>query len=180
MRRLQRIGGWLLAATLATATAGTAASAADAGKPHALERPASHEAVLQASARQHLVVVALFTLPGCPFCESIRRDQLHHLAREQSERGLRVVEYDLTDRKPFAGASKHADPAARPAPAAAAPASPAALAAALGVRLAPTVVFLGPAGGELAERLVGYTSPDFYGAYLEQRIAQARARLAAR
>ena len=46
------------------------------------------------------------------------------------------------------------------------------------VRLAPTVLFIGPQG-ELAERLVGYGSPDFFGAYLEQRISQSRAALAA-
>jgi hypothetical protein len=40
--------------------------------------------------------------------------------------------------------------------------------------MAPTVLFMGPEG-EIAERLVGYGSPDFYGAYLEQRIAQAHA-----
>ena len=95
---------------------------------------------------------------------------MRHLAREQVDRRLRLVEYDLSDRKPFSGSGAHAD----------SPASPAALAAALGIRLAPTVVFLGPDGSELAERLVGYSSPDFYGAYLEQRIEQARSRLAGR
>lgn len=179
MRGLQLIGACLLAATLASTTAGTPANAANAaGTPHALERPTSHEALLRASARRNLVVVALFTLPGCPFCEAIRGDQLRHLAREQVERGLLVVEYGLNDRTPFAGPRTHSDPAAA-APARSA-ASPAALAAALGIRLAPTVVFLGPDGGELAERLVGYSSPDFYGAYLEQRIEQARMRLAGR
>lgn len=141
-----------------------------AGPAHALERPASHEALLQASARDGLVLVVLFTLPGCPFCEAIRRDQLRHVAREQAERGLRLVEYDMTDPKRFAD----------PAPRAGGPASPAALATSLGVRYAPTVVFLGPDGSELAERLVGYSSPDFYGAYLEQRIEQARARIGTR
>lgn len=175
MTGLRRIGACLLAATLASMTAGAPASAA--GATHALERPASHDALLQASARQGFVVVALFTLPGCPFCETIRREQLHHLAREQADRGVRVVEYGLTDHKPFAGPGPSADP---PAAQSASHATPAALAAALGIRLAPTVVFLGPDGSELAERLVGYQSSDFYGAYLDQRIAQARSRLAER
>ena len=38
----------------------------------------------------------------------------------------------------------------------------------------PTVLFLGPAGQDLAERLVGLASTDFYGAYLDERLAQAR------
>jgi hypothetical protein len=57
------------------------------------------------------------------------------------------------------------------------PLTPAALAASLGIRFAPTVAFFGPRG-ELAQRLVGYQSADFYGAYLEERIATARATLA--
>jgi hypothetical protein len=43
--------------------------------------------------------------------------------------------------------------------------------------VSPTVVFLGPRG-ELAERLVGYPSADFYNAYLDDRIARARAAIA--
>jgi hypothetical protein len=38
----------------------------------------------------------------------------------------------------------------------------------------PTVLFLGPQGQELAERLAGAGIPDFYGAYLEQRLDTAR------
>ena len=158
------------AALLSLALLSAAPIAADAAGRNGLERPASHEAVLREAARDRTVVVALFSLPGCPFCEAIRRDQLRHLAREQAAQRVRVVEYDLTDRRPFGG------PAARTP----APDSPAALAASLDVRLAPTGAFIGPDGREIAERLVGYSSPDFYGAYLEQRIAQAHERLGAR
>ena len=38
----------------------------------------------------------------------------------------------------------------------------------------PTVLFLGSQGQELAERLVGIAVPDFYGAYLDQRLVTAR------
>jgi thioredoxin-related protein len=158
------------AALLSLALLSAAPIAADGAGRNGLERPASHEAVLREAARDRTVVVALFSLPGCPFCEAIRRDQLRHLAREQAAQRVRVVEYDLTDRRPFAGTAARSP----------APVSPAALAASLDVRLAPTVAFIGPDGKEIAERLVGYSSPDFYGAYLEQRIAQARERLGAR
>ena len=156
-------------ALLVLARACTTTGARAASEHPGLERPASHEALLRDSARDHVVVVALFSLPGCPFCEAIRRDQLRPLAREQASRQLRVVEYDLTDRTPFGPSGTIP----------AAPQSPAALAAALDIRLAPTVVFLAPDGSELAERLIGYPSPDFYGAYLEQRLEQAHARLGA-
>jgi thioredoxin-related protein len=40
--------------------------------------------------------------------------------------------------------------------------------------LTPTVVFLDAEGKEVAERLLGYNNPDFYGAYLEDAIATAQ------
>jgi thioredoxin-related protein len=46
-----------------------------------------------------------------------------------------------------------------------------------GVKLAPTVLFLDPKGTEIAERLVGGMLPDFYGAYLDERLLSARAAL---
>ncbi len=39
--------------------------------------------------------------------------------------------------------------------------------------LTPTLVFLNARGDEVAERLLGYNSPDFYGAYLENSIEAA-------
>jgi hypothetical protein len=38
----------------------------------------------------------------------------------------------------------------------------------------PTVLFLGPQGQALAEPLVGAAIPDFYGAYLDERLVLAR------
>lgn len=170
-----------LPASVAWASPGLAASG-----EQALERPRSHQAVLRQSARERTVVVVLFSLPGCAFCQAVRAEQLIHLAREQAGRGVRVVEYELGDHSAFSVtepgvADRLAAPASRrnmPLPQVSSrAASPAALAAALRVRVAPTVLFLGADGEELAERLVGYSSPDFYGAYLDQRIMQARQRL---
>jgi hypothetical protein len=44
-----------------------------------------------------------------------------------------------------------------------------------GVRVAPTVLFFGAGGVEVAERLRGASIPDYYGAYLDQRLSVARA-----
>ena len=55
--------------------------------------------------------------------------------------------------------------------------TPAEQARAWKARFAPTVMFFGPQGQELAERLVGVAVPDFYGEYLDARLATARARL---
>jgi hypothetical protein len=48
------------------------------------------------------------------------------------------------------------------------------LIAELKVTIAPTLVFYGRYGAEVAERLVGIGSNDFYGAYLDQRVEAAR------
>ena len=45
-------------------------------------------------------------------------------------------------------------------------------------RFTPTVLFLGAQGQEMAERLVGIAVPDFYGAYLEDRLVASRKLLA--
>jgi hypothetical protein len=43
----------------------------------------------------------------------------------------------------------------------------------LRVRVAPTVLFLGHRGVEVAERLVGIANADFYGAYLGEQVEVA-------
>ncbi|MDT3677415.1 MAG: thioredoxin fold domain-containing protein [Burkholderiaceae bacterium] len=109
------------------------------------------------------VVVALFSVPGCPYCEVVRDNYLRHL--EGAVRGVRVAEYGIADQRSFKRTGSGD-----------APRSPAALAKSLGIRFSPTVAFLGDDNHELAERLVGYSSPDFYGAYLDVGIVRALAR----
>ena len=41
------------------------------------------------------------------------------------------------------------------------------------VRITPTLLFLNSEGEEIAERILGYSTPDFYGTYLDQAIAKA-------
>ena len=115
-------------------------------------------------------LVVMFSLRGCPWCDALRREHFAALMAAQERLGVFAIEIDLTDPRPFNPApdsgrtqSVRAD-------------NPRELGQLHRVRLAPTVLFLGP-DGEVAERLVGYGSPDFFGAYLEQRITQARAAL---
>ena len=51
------------------------------------------------------------------------------------------------------------------------------LASRYGVQMVPTLVFVDARGQELTERLVGLTTLDFYGGYLEQRIDSAVGRV---
>ena len=144
-----------------------------------LPRPDSLQALHAQSAAERRPVVALFSTAGCGWCEALRSEQLQHLARDARRRGVLVVEFDLADRRAFSGAGTGIAGKGLPAPAWPTAGSPAELARLLGVRVAPTLVFLGPSG-EAAAPLVGYTSPDFYGAYLDERIEQARTAVEAR
>jgi len=119
-------------------------------------------------------IVVLFSAPGCPFCHALRTEHLSDLEQRQHAAGVLYLELDLADRRPFENS-----PGTPVPPLLAEPANGRDLARRLGVRFAPTVVFLGPEG-EVAERLVGYGMRDFYAAYLDQRISEARSRLARR
>lgn len=166
----------LLRAGIAVAACGLLPPAL-AGDAHAapLERPRDLRELLRRSRDTARPIVALFSTAGCGWCEAIRREQLASLAREQATRGVLVAEFDLLDDRAFDGVDASASAVEGRSPADAR--SPAALARALGVRIAPTLVFLGP-DGELAERLVGYATPDFFSAYLDERIGRARLGLA--
>ena len=46
-----------------------------------------------------------------------------------------------------------------------------------GIKVAPTVLFFGQNGIELADRLSGAYIPDFYGTYLDERIQRANSQI---
>jgi len=127
-------------------------------KESTLPIPDSLPDVATAAARQAEPLILLISLPGCPYCELVRRN---YLLAAQAE-GLPVWQINMKDKQrplvDFDGNSSHAvEQITR-----------------WKVRLAPTVLFLSPRGQELAARLVGIASVDFYGAYLDERIATAR------
>lgn len=151
MSTLRRRELLLAGLVLPMATAGRAAEL-----PVALDLPQSLAAALQ----QGQALVVMVSLDGCPYCRVVRD---HYLAPMQAQ-GLAVVQVDMRSRrhlKDFDGQTVVHDEFVR----------------ARRIGMAPTVLFFGPRGEEVAERLVGGSLPDFYGAYLDQRLAQARARL---
>ena len=112
------------------------------------------------AAAKHQPVVVMFSLPGCTYCERLRKSTYQWLVKDGYV--VRQVEMQSSDRllgfdgKPTTGK---------------------ALARHYGVKLAPTVLFLGPGGREVAERLEGAGQPDFYGAFVDRSLAQARKHL---
>ncbi len=128
----------------------------------ALPTPTSLRGAAQAAAARGEPLVVMTTLAGCPYCEIVRN---HYLLPMRREGKVHAVQLDVRDRsgnlQGFDGQMT----------------TPADQARAWKARFTPTVMFYGPDGRELAERLVGIAVPDFYGEYLEARLAEARTML---
>ena len=127
-----------------------------------LPTPSSLRGAASAAAARGQPLVVMITLAGCPYCEIVRK---HYLLPMRREGLVHAVQLDVLDRtgnlQGFDGQMT----------------TPAALATAWKARFTPTVLFFGPDGRELAERLVGVAVPDFYGEYLEARLSEARSKL---
>lgn len=147
---------WLLAAAgLGLAALQRPAQAATLPPAHNLK-----EELAAALARREPLVV-MVSLEGCPFCKVARNN---YLAPMHEQEGLHVAQVDMGSRDrlvDFRGqTTTHGE-----------------LVKLWKIRIAPTVLFFGRNGAEVAERLVGGYIPDFYGAYLDQRLETARASL---
>ncbi len=121
----------------------------------------SLQAELAAALRAGKPLVVLASLDGCPFCKMARDS---YLAPLRLETGQPVVQLDMGSRQPvldFGGTSSTHD----------------ALLRGWRVGVAPTVLFFGPGGREVAPRMAGASIPDFYGAYLDDRLRTAQRNL---
>ncbi len=133
-------------------------------KDSALPVPTSLSMVAKQAATKGEPLVLLITLPGCPYCEMVRRS---YLLPGRKDDGLQAWQITVNDRAALlTGFDGKATSAA-------------AQAQAWKATFTPTVLFFGPTGQELAERLVGAGIPDFYGAYLDERLLTARKALLA-
>lgn len=106
-------------------------------------------------------LVVMVSLEGCPFCKIARENYLGPMRVQQ---GLPVIQIDMRNRlaiKDMKGTTTTQDDLIR----------------SWGIKVAPTLLFFGRGGVEVAERMVGGYIPDFYGAYLDERLRVARASL---
>ncbi len=129
--------------------------------PSHLPAAADLPAQIRAAVRRGQPLVLMITLAGCGFCDIVRR---HYLAPMRAAGELVVVQLDMRGDRPLRSPGGQT-------------LRESALAQGWGVTTAPTVLFLGPGGEELAPRLVGF-SEHFYGGYLDDALAAARLRLA--
>jgi thioredoxin-related protein len=128
----------------------------------ALPSPTSLRGAAQAAAARGEPLVVMTTLKGCVYCELVRNNYLAPMRRDGE---LVAVQIDVQDRQSnlqgFTGDMT----------------TPADQARAWKALFTPTLMFFGPDGQELAERLVGVAVPDFFGEYLNARLVEARGKL---
>ncbi|MBZ0225627.1 MAG: hypothetical protein K8F51_06605 [Comamonas sp.] len=106
---------------------------------------------------QHQPLVVMVSLHGCPFCAVVRNN---YLAPMHEREGLPVVQVNMLD--PRATVALSGEPTTHEA-----------LVRAWGIAIAPTVLFFGRDGREVAPRLAGGPN-DFYSAMLDTRLEKAR------
>jgi hypothetical protein len=140
--------GVSLIATPVWAQAGRAATLPAAQSlPDELARALTHKQAL----------IVMVSLDGCVFCHQARQSHLSPMHRA----GTVIVQVDMRSNRPvldFAGKLTTHDELTRR----------------WKVSITPTLLFFGPGGQEVAERMEGAYQPDFYGPYLEDRMAQGR------
>lgn len=129
--------------------------------------PVAHDLAAESQAAQakQMPVLVLFMSPQCPYCEQVLKEFLlpmQHNPEYRTKVVMRQVVIDSNARLlDFAGrTTTHAQFAAQNK-----------------IRLVPTIKLFDARGRELTEPLVGLLTPDFYGAYLDQAIDEALAKV---
>lgn len=118
-----------------------------------------------AAARSGTPLVLFFTLPDCTYCHAVRQNYLAPLVRGEGGQRYTVREIVIDGKGKSAAldgkAATHLE-----------------LARQFKARFGPTVLFVDGSGKALAPPLVGGDTVGMYGAYLDNRLAAARAQLA--
>ncbi len=104
-------------------------------------------------------LLVLVSLAGCGYCKQVREN---YLAPMRVREGLQVVQIDMRTADTVVDFDGQV-------------LSHQGWVHTRGVTVAPTVLFFGAKGAEIAQRLVGASLPDFYGAYLDERLHTATA-----
>lgn len=123
--------------------------------------PPTKLADLLSQARAGIAVVAgLYSSDSCPWCVALKNEQLSPRIKSKQAPNLLIVEFNADSRVTFNFPAQGRKTAKQ-------------WAQSQGYRLMPTLVMLNERALPLGDPLVGYSSPDFYAAYLEERIKAA-------
>ena len=128
-------------------------------KETALPTPASFVQAAKDAAQKGEPLLVLVSLPGCPWCELLRRNYLTPMRAE----GVQVVQFTVNDKaQRFEGFTSGKELTGVD------------LSVAYKARITPTLLFLDSKGQEIAERITGVASVDFIGSLIDQRLVLAR------
>ena len=130
---------------------------AQSGATAVLPTPQSLQAELDRALQQKQPLIVMVSLEGCPFCRVARSS---HLVPMQKA-GAPIVQLDMRSAQAvldFQGRSITHDQLIKQ----------------WRISIAPTLLFFGPGGKEVAERMEGGYLPDFYGPYLDERLIKGR------
>lgn len=128
--------------------------------------PAAHDlrADARSAARTRIPILLFFAADSCRYCEVVEQSYLDPMIVAGQYRGrvlFRRIQIDAaTPLRDFNGRMTTQQ----------------AFAKAHGVRLTPVVRLVDARGHDLVPQLLGYSSPDFYGSYLESAIDNAIAK----
>jgi thioredoxin-related protein len=125
--------------------------------PAVLPTPQSLQLELTKALQQKQPLIVMVSLEGCPFCRIARNS---HLVPMQKA-GTPIVQLDMRSAQvlfDFQGRATTHDQLIKQ----------------WRISIAPTLLFFGPGGREVSERMEGGYLPDFYGPYLDERIAKGR------
>lgn len=117
---------------------------------------------ISAALKKASPLLVFVSLDNCPYCKIARENYLIPL---MAERAISVIQVNTNHATPIDDAlgkrTTHEQ-----------------LIRAWAIKVAPTVLFLGKNGREVAPRLEGGSTSDFYGAYLDERLRTAQAAIA--
>lgn len=137
----------------------------DTPPPPLLSPAALPKALTQAQKFQDRAVAIMVSSAHCPWCGLLINEQLIPRVRSTSGPRLDVVVFDLADTQ-LVRLTPPGSPVQQ--------FSPQAWAQANRYRVAPTLVMVSNACQPLFPPLVGYSSRDFYGAYLDEQVERAQ------
>ncbi|MFM2276206.1 MAG: hypothetical protein RL211_2078 [Pseudomonadota bacterium] len=142
---------WFAAAGLSVTTTRSASAV--------LPAPESLADELAKALKSGQPLMVMVSLDGCPFCRVARDNYLEPMRRQESMPIFQIDMRSAAAVRDFNRVIVTHDQLVR----------------AWKIKVAPTVLFFGSGGKEVAERMEGAYIEDFYAAYLEQRIKASRA-----
>lgn len=136
-----------------------------ASAANSLVHASSFKADARGAAQQKIPILVLFSSPGCPYCERVKREYLVPMQQDPAYRKRVIIREvtvgsstPLTD---FDGT----------------PTTEGAFAAFNNVFMVPTVKVFDTHGNETSEAIVGLLIPDFYFGYLEAAIEEGMSKV---